>query len=77
VIRLRKGNYQHQVEQKGKPVGKLENSAKAQMGKPVWKKFTLQGHPYYYVLKAYRTRGGKTAFLRLITTGVIHGFALC
>ena len=68
VIRLRKGNYEQQIELKGKPVSKLENKAKAQAGKLVWKKFMLQGHSYCYVLKAYRTRNGKLAFLRLITT---------
>ncbi|GAA4439421.1 hypothetical protein GCM10023188_35740 [Pontibacter saemangeumensis] len=68
VIRLRKGNYQQQIELKGKTVGKLENKAKAQVSKLVWNKLTLQGHGYCYVLKAYRTRSGKLAFLRLITT---------
>ena len=68
VIRLRAGNYQQQIEGKGKPVSKLENKAKAQVGRLVWKKFTLQGHGYYYVLKAYRTRSGKVAFVRLATT---------
>lgn len=68
VIRLRKGNYQHEIELKGKSVSKLEQKAKGQVGKLVWKRFALQGHPYCYVLKAYRTRSGKIAFLRLITT---------
>lgn len=68
VIRLRKGNYQHQIEQQGKPVGKLENQAKAQLGKLVFKKFLLEGHSYYYVLKAYRSRSGRIEFVRLITT---------
>ncbi len=68
VIRLRKGNYQHELELKGKSVGKLENKAKAQVGKLVWKTFTLDGHAYYYVLKAYRSRAGKIEFLRLIST---------
>lgn len=68
AIRLRKGNYQQQIERKGKTVSKLEQKAKAQVGRPLWKKFTLKGHSYYYVLKAYRTRSGKLAFLRLITT---------
>lgn len=68
VIRLRAGNYQQQIEQEGKPVSKLENKAKAQVGKLVFQHFTLQGYTYYFVLKAYRTRSGKIAFLRLITT---------
>jgi len=68
VIRLRKGTYQQQIELKGKTVSKLEQKAKAQVGKLVFKKFSLQGHSYCYVLKAYRTRSGKLEFLRLITT---------
>lgn len=68
VIRLRKGNYQQQIEQQGKPVSKLEKKAKARVGRLVWKKFMLEEHPYYYVLKAYRTRSGKLEFVRLITT---------
>jgi transposase len=65
---LRKGNYEQQIALKGKPVDKLENKARAQLGRLVFKKFSLEGHSYYYVLKAYRSRNGKTAFLRLITT---------
>lgn len=38
------------------------------MGKLVWQPFMLEGYRYYYVLKAYRTRSGQIAFLRLITT---------
>lgn len=68
VIRLRKGNYQHQIERKGKPVSKLERRAKAQVGRLVWKSFTLEGHTYHYVLKACRSRSGKVEFVRLITT---------
>jgi hypothetical protein len=68
VIRLRKGNYQKEIEQKGKKVEKLESKAKAKVGKLVWKKFFLHGQAYYYVLKAYRTRKGKIDFLRLIST---------
>jgi hypothetical protein len=68
ALRLRKGNYQQEIEQKGKAVNKLENKAKAQIGKLIWKKFSLQGHQYYYVLKAYRNRSGKVEFLRLISS---------
>lgn len=68
VIRLRKGNYEQELEARGRSVSKLENKAKARLGKLVWKKFTLQGHGYYYVLKAYRSRGGSIEFLRLIAT---------
>ncbi len=68
VIRLRKGNYQKQIEQKGRKVDKLQKKAKAKVGKLVWKRFLLQGQAYYYVLKAYRTRNGKIEFLRLIST---------
>ncbi len=68
VIRLRKGNYKYQLAARGKSVGKLENKAKSQLEKLVWKKFTLEEHDYYYVLKAYRGRGGKIEFLRLIST---------
>ena len=59
VIRLRKGNYQSDIEQQGYSVSKLENKARNKVGQLVWKKFTLQGHSYYYVLKAYRSRSGK------------------
>jgi hypothetical protein len=68
VIRLRKGNYQKEIEQRGRSVEKLEKKAKAKVGKLVWKRFVLQKHTYYYVLKAYRGRDGKTEFLRLIST---------
>jgi hypothetical protein len=68
VIRLRKGNYQRDVEQQGHSVSKLENKARSQVGQLVWKKFTLQGHCYYYVLKAYRNRSGKIEYLRLISS---------
>ena len=68
VLRLRKKNYQQEVEQKGKSVSKLEDKAKAQIGKLTWKKFTLQQRTYYYVVKAYRNRSGKVEFLRLISS---------
>lgn len=68
VIRLRKGNYQKEIEQSGRKLEKLENKAKAKVGKLVWKRFFLHGKAYYFVLKAYRTRNGKIDFLRLIST---------
>jgi hypothetical protein len=68
VIRLRKGNYQKEIEQSGRSVEKLENKAKTKVGKLVWKRFLLHGHNYYYVLKAYRGRDGEIDFLRLIST---------
>ena len=45
VIRLRKGNYEQELEARGRSVSKLENKAKARLGKLVWKKFTLQVAP--------------------------------
>lgn len=68
VIRLRKGNYQKEIEHCGRKIEKLENKAKAKVGKLVWKRFILQGQAYYYALKAYRTRSGKIDYLRLIST---------
>lgn len=68
VLRLRKGNYQQEIEQKGKSVSKLEKKAKAQIGKLTWKRFSLQGHTYYYVVKAYRSRKGNIEYLRLISS---------
>jgi hypothetical protein len=68
IIRLRKGNYQKEIEQNGQGIEKLENKAKAKVGKLVWKRFFLHGQSYYYVLKAYRSRGNKIEFLRLIST---------
>jgi hypothetical protein len=68
VIRLRSGNYQKEIEQRGRKIEKLEKKARGKVGKLVWKKFLLQGQPYYYVLKAYRSRSGKIEFLRLIST---------
>lgn len=68
VVRLRKGNYQREIEQKGPSVSKLENKARNQVGKVAWKRFKLQGHHYYYVLKTYRSRSGKIEYLRLISS---------
>ncbi len=68
VIRLRAGNYQQEIEQRGKPVSKLEQKAKARMGRVVWQSFLLENEPYHFVLMAYRSRAGKVEFLRLITT---------
>jgi hypothetical protein len=68
VIRLRKGNYEQQIEQGGKKITKLESKARAKVGRVVWQNFTLQGHCYTYVLKAYRERSGKIALLRLISS---------
>jgi transposase len=68
VIRLRKGNYQQQIEKTGKRVIRLERQAKARLGRVVFQKFILEGNAYSYVLMAYRERSGKVAFLRLITT---------
>lgn len=68
VIRLRKGNYQSDIEQQGCSVAKLEGRARSKVGQVAWKKFTLQEQSYYYVLKAYRSRSGKIEYLRLIST---------
>ncbi len=68
VIRLRKGNYQSDIEQQGRSVSKLENKARSQVGQIVWKRFSLQDYDYYYVLKAYRSRSGKIEYLRLISS---------
>jgi hypothetical protein len=68
VIRLRKGNYQNHIEQQGRSVSKLESKARSTVGQVVWKKFSLQGYDYYYVLKAYRSRSGKIEYLRLISS---------
>ena len=68
VIRLRKGNYQRDIEQQGCSVSKLENKARSQVGKITWKRFSLQDYDYYYVLKAYRSRSGKIEYLRLISS---------
>ena len=68
VIRLRKGNYQQQIEKTGKPVIGLETKAKARVGRVVFQQFLLDNQPYTYVVMAYRERSGKTQFLRLITT---------
>ena len=68
VIRLRKGNYQADIEQQGRLVSKLESKARSNLGKVLWKRFSLQGHRYYYVLKAYRSRNGKIEYLRLISS---------
>jgi hypothetical protein len=67
-IRLRKGHYQKEIIEAGKPVAKLEKKAKARMGRVVWQCFELQEQSYTYVLLAYRTRSGKVDLLRLITT---------
>lgn len=75
VIRLRAGNYQRAIEQKGSSVSKLENKARCKVGQIVWKTFTLQGHSYYYVLRSYRSRGGKLEYLRLISS-VVPALAL-
>jgi hypothetical protein len=68
VIRLRKGNYQQNIEQQGCSVSKMESKARSSVGQVVWKKFTLQDHRYYYVLKAYRSRSNKVEYLRLISS---------
>ncbi|MEK6482613.1 transposase, partial [Catalinimonas sp. 4WD22] len=68
VVRLRKGNYQSDIEQRGHSVNKLENRARSRVGQVVWKQFTLQDHRYYYVLKAYHNRSGKIEYLRLISS---------
>ena len=68
VIRLRKSNYEGQIEQAGKKIAKLESKARAKPGRVVWQRFSLQGHSYRFVLKAYRERNGKIAFLRLISS---------
>lgn len=68
VIRLRKSNYEGQIEQAGKKIAKLESKARAKLGRVVWQRFSLQGHSYRFVLKAYRERNGKIAFLRLISS---------
>lgn len=68
VIRLRKGNYQSDIERYGHSVSKLESKARSSIGQVVWKEFTLQGHSYYYVLRAYRSRSGKLEYLRLISS---------
>lgn len=68
VIRLRKGNYQSDIERQGYAVSKLESKARSSVGQLVWKKFSLQDYDYYYVLKAYRSRSGKIEYLRLISS---------
>ncbi|MFP4092780.1 MAG: transposase [Cyclobacteriaceae bacterium] len=68
VIRLRKGNYQQQIEQKGQSVNKLENQARSRVGTVVWKRFSIGNADYYFVLKAFRRRGGKIDYLRLISS---------
>ena len=68
VIRIRTHDYQPCIEAQGRPVGKLENKAKAAVGRPVWKRFQMGGQTYIYVLVAYRNRNRKTEWLRLLTT---------
>jgi hypothetical protein len=68
VIRLRKSNYQEQVEQAGRPLAKLESKARSRVGRVVWQDFWLEGGAYRYVLVAYRDRSGKVELLRLVTT---------
>lgn len=68
VIRMRENIFHKQIQLKGKSVSKLENQAKTRLGKPVWKRFELDGYQYYYVLVAYKTKSGKLDFVRLITT---------
>ncbi len=68
VIRLRAGNYQKQIEQGGKPIAKLEQKAKARLGRVVWQVFQWEKKTYTFVLLAYRSRAGKVELLRLITT---------
>lgn len=68
VVRLRSGNYQSDIEQQGSSVSKLENKARNKVGQVIWKKFALQGHTYYYVLRTYRSRTGKIEYLRLISS---------
>ena len=70
VIRLRKGSYESDIERQGSSVNKLESRARGKVGQVVWKKFTLQDHTYYYVLRAYRSRAGKLEYLRLISSVV-------
>jgi hypothetical protein len=68
VIRLRKGNYEGQIEQGGKPLAKLESKARSRVGRVVWQHFWLRGQTYRYVLTSYRERSGKVELLRLVTT---------
>ncbi len=68
VIRLRKGNYQQQIEKTGRGMVGLETKAKARLGRVVFQKFLLDKQPYTFVLMAYRERSGKIQLLRLITT---------
>lgn len=68
VIRLRKGNYEEQIEQGGKKMAKLESKARAKVGRVVWQRFYLQGRCYTFVLKAYRERNGRIILLRLISS---------
>ncbi len=68
VIRLRKGNYEQQIEEGGQKIAKLESKARAKVGSVVGQSFTLQKHTYSFVLKAYWERSGKIALLRLISS---------
>lgn len=68
VIRLRNKNYEQQITHKGKPMNKLENKARARIGRIVWQEFELDEQPYTFVLLSTRTRSGKIELLRLITT---------
>lgn len=68
VIRLRVTDYQCIINQKGKPISKLESKAKSKLGKAVWKFFVLNDQTYTFVIVAYKNRSGKIELLRLITT---------
>lgn len=70
VIRLRKGNYKQQIEQHGQSISKLESRARSKVGTVVWKKFSLEGNDYYFVLKAFRqdSCSAKIDYLRLISS---------
>lgn len=67
VIRLREKNYQQAITLDGKSMAKLENKAKAGIGRIVWQEFTLEGETYFFVLKGIKTRTGKVELLRLLT----------
>jgi hypothetical protein len=68
AIRLREKNYQQEITLQGRSIEKLENKARARIGRVVWQAFELEGFTYYFVLKSIKTRTGKVEFLRIITT---------